>query len=195
MSRIAVFIDGGYLNKVADDFGRISLDYARLIESVTEGQPVLRSYFYHCPSFKSDPPTEEENQRYQRQERFFAALKRLPDFEVRLGYLAHRGFTGDNKPVFEQKGADVWLAVDLVRLALSNKIDTACLIAGDGDFCPVVQSAKDAGVSIRLFHGPGPRSRYSSQLWDLCDQRSLLSLEDMKATTASAKVVKLPVCK
>jgi uncharacterized LabA/DUF88 family protein len=57
-----------------------------------------------------------------------------------------------------------------MRLSLTNNEDKLRLSGGgDGDFCPVVQAVKEAGVSVRLFHGPGPRSRYSAQLWDICD--------------------------
>lgn len=173
--RAAVFIDGGYLNKVVDDYNRPRVDFAHFVKGITSGLSLLRSYYYQCPAYRSDPPTEEENERYRRQERFFSALRRIPDFEVRLGYLAHRGFDAESRPIFEQKGADIWLAVDMIRLSLTNKIEYVCLVGGDGDFCPVVQAVKDAGVSVRLFHGPGPRSRYSAQLWDLCDQRTIIT--------------------
>ncbi len=69
---------------------------------------------------------------------------------------------------------DIKLAVDLLRLSLGGVIQLACLIAGDGDFVPAVQVAKDAGVEVHLYYGNGPNSRFSRQLWDCCDQRFLL---------------------
>jgi len=44
--------------------------------------------------------------------------------------------------VFREKGVDVALAVDLVRLAHDDAFDVAYLVSGDGDFGPAVETAR-----------------------------------------------------
>lgn len=43
------------------------------------------------------------------------------------------------------------------------------LFAGDGDFHPAVELAKQEGISFWLFHGP--RGTYSRELWREADER------------------------
>jgi uncharacterized LabA/DUF88 family protein len=68
---------------------------------------------------------------------------------------------------------DVLLSVDLVRLSTGGQISHAALVAGDSDFVPAVQAARNAGVSMWLFHG----ERYHNELWKLADERIRISPE------------------
>ncbi len=172
---MAVFVDGGYLDKVLQDMGFPKVNLERLSEKMASGfGPRLRSYYYHCPPFQSPSPNREESERYRRKTSFFDALSRLDRFEVRLGHLAMRGKDRNGNPILVQKGVDVKLATDLVRLSLREKIEKACLIAGDGDFVPALEVVKDAGVLVHMFYGEGPNCSYSQQLWDTCDSRTLI---------------------
>jgi uncharacterized LabA/DUF88 family protein len=178
--KAAVFIDGGYLDKVLQDLGIARVNLQRLSDKIVGRNLRLRSYYYHCSVYQSNPPTLEEKDRFQKKERFFNALRRLTAFEVRLGYLVFKGKDHLGNPIFQQKGVDIHMAVDLMRLSLQNKIDIAYLIAGDGDLLPLVVSAKDAGVFVNLYYGNGPTSNYSQQLWDACDARKLMDHELLK---------------
>jgi uncharacterized LabA/DUF88 family protein len=172
--RIAVFMDGGYLDKSLREFPRVDREkFASCI--IAEGEENLRTYYYDCPPFRSAPPTREENDRFARKQRFFDALRRRPRFEVREGYLVHKGYGPDGNPIFQQKGADIYLAVDMLTLASRGSITKAYLIAGDGDFVPVVRAVKDYGVSVHLFHGSPPNGSYSQLLWDVCDDRTRIT--------------------
>ena len=42
----------------------------------------------------------------------------------------------------EEKGIDVWLAVDLISLAYDNKYDSAIIFSQDQDLCPAVDEVK-----------------------------------------------------
>ncbi|MBZ5516552.1 MAG: NYN domain-containing protein [Acidobacteriia bacterium] len=163
MSRCAVFIDGGYLNKVLEnEFARAAIDYGKLSEEVAQGTERLRTYYYHCMPYQSNPPTEEEKRRYVAMAKFVDALKRLPRFEFRQGKLAKRD-SG-----FEQKRVDIWIAVDLVRLSFSHQIAKAVLVTGDSDLVPAIESAKDAGVVVQLYFS---RRSVHQELLQACDER------------------------
>jgi uncharacterized LabA/DUF88 family protein len=173
--KACVFIDGGYLFKVQRDLGLRSLDLLRLSSDIVGNYQRMRTYFYDADPYQSNPPTTDEKERLRKKQGFFDRLNRLDNFEVRKGYLRLKGTDASSgNKIFEQKGVDVKLAVDLLRLSLRGGIQLACLIAGDGDFVPIVEIAKDAGVEVRLYYGNGANSKYSQQLWDCCDQRTLM---------------------
>ena len=170
--RIAIFIDGAYLDNVLrDEFHNTQIDYAALSNLLAGDMNILRTYYYHCPAYRSNPSTPQEDERYSSQRRFFAALERLPRYTVRLGRLAHRGSDRQGRPIFEQNQVDILLGVDLVQLAAKQAIQEAVLVAGDSDFIPAVLVAKFEGVLVRLYHGHRPQS----ELWQEADERIQLT--------------------
>ena len=168
MGRVAVFIDGGYLDKVlAVEYGMARLDYYDFAQALAGPDELLRTYYYHCPPWQGNPPTQDEQLRFAGKERFFEALRSLPSFEVRLGRLERRGVNEDGTPNFVQKRVDIQLAVDLMQLSLKHRIERGVLVTGDSDFLPVVTAAKNEGVRIDLVHG----AQYHYDLWQACDNR------------------------
>ncbi len=173
MTRVAIFIDGAYLEHVLkDEFNEARIDFQALSERMAGTSDILRTYYYHCPSYQSDPPTEEERIRYSGRRKFFDALDRLPRYKVRLGRLARR-IDQRGRPRFEQKRVDILLGVDMVQLAAKQAIQEAVLVAGDSDFIPAVTAAQSEGVVLRLFHGMRPHN----DLWQECDERTRLTDE------------------
>jgi len=127
--------------------------------------------------YQNNPPTPVQKTLYSGKQKFFDALKKLPAFELRFGRQRPRGHG------FVQKGVDVWLSVDMVRLSAKGQVQKIFLIAGDGDFVPAVQTAKNEGVSVKLFHSgnftilpSGKRQpKFSNELWQTCDEREPIS--------------------
>lgn len=178
LGRAVVLIDNGYLSAILrDEFAETRVDYLRLSEIVCTGYHRLRTYVYDCLPYQSNPPTTEQKELYAGKIRFFNALRKLPSFEVRFG--KQRPRPGG----FVQKGVDVLLTVDLVRLSSKGQIQKAFLIAGDGDYVPAVKTAKDEGISVKLYHSgafvtyPGGRTlpKYSNELWQNCDEREIIN--------------------
>jgi uncharacterized LabA/DUF88 family protein len=160
MGRVAVFIDGGYLDKTLKlEFGEAKMDYGKFAADIA-GADLFRVYYYYAMPFLSDPPSEEEKERYRKKQRFITRLSNLPPFELRKGRLQ---FIGGE---FKQKRVDNLLTCDLVRLAWLNKIDTAVIVGGDDDFVPAVTEAKQAGVSVRLYYSPKAISNELAQKSD-----------------------------
>ena len=167
--RVALFIDGAYLDFVQRELGLRS-DFKKLIESMKGDIDLLRCYYYHCPPYQSSPPTEPERERFSAKEKFFYSISSLPRVEVRRGKLEFRGKDANGNPIFEQKRIDILLGVDLVLLAAKGAITHACIIAGDSDFLPAIQAAKNEGVLVHLFHG----NSYHRELWNTADERTLI---------------------
>jgi uncharacterized LabA/DUF88 family protein len=175
MERTAIFIDGGYLKKLLErEFNGARIDMARLVVKFAADTDLLRSYYYDCPPYQSNPPTDEERSRVASRDRFFTALQRLSRFQVRLGKLAYRGVDSKGEPIFDQKRVDIMIGVDMVQLAATRQITRAVLLAGDSDFVPAVDAVKQHGVLVVLWHGPLRRGRNGTvhqELWDSCDER------------------------
>ena len=79
MGASAVFLDGGYLEKVLKyDHNEPRIDFEKLACTMSEPDDLLRAYYYHCLPYQSNPPTSEERLRYSNRHRFTTALSHLP---------------------------------------------------------------------------------------------------------------------
>lgn len=184
MARLAIFIDGGYLDVLAErELGlRVDMELLakRILHEVSSRTPepvdLFRAFYYHCPPYQGNPPTEEERRRYAGRRAFFDAVKRLPRFDVREGRLEYRGLDAGGKKVFAQKRVDLMLGLNFALLSSKRQITHAVLLAGDSDFIPAFEVAKSEGVSAWLFHGPRTSSvkrssTYHLDLWMAADER------------------------
>jgi uncharacterized LabA/DUF88 family protein len=169
MGRIAIFIDAAYLQSTLKaEFASPRIDFQKLVTRIAGGREILRSYYYDCEPYQSDPPTEQEKERFGKVQRFHYTLDKLPRFQVRLGKLAFRGHGADGRPIFQQKRVDIQMGVDLVLLAAKHQISDAAILAGDSDFLPAIDAAKPEGVVMHLFHGEHPHH----DLVVRCDERT-----------------------
>jgi hypothetical protein len=124
------------------------------------------------------------------QQKFLHAIGKLNLIHTRLGHLADitPGWHRDVRaaltamdvdleafeehcplvPTRRQKGVDITLALDLVRLAERGALSHALLLAGDSDFAPAIELARDAGVLITLINPAGYKP--AARLSELADQ-------------------------
>lgn len=175
--RSSILIDGGCFQiAFKQALGRPpeSADCLKFIEKIQQkfdaGNSLLRSYYYDCApfgderrapiseakvSFKSDPT-------YQRQNNYLSELKRAPFVSVREGRLRFSHWQqrkpdkrpplidSDFKPIFNQKGVDAKIALDVAWLSLDKIVERIYLISRDTDFVPVMKFARRAGVQVFL---------------------------------------------
>lgn len=166
---------------VLDAFGRPPIDFEFFSDELCRrsgGFARFRTYYYHCPPYRGEPPTSEETSRYLAWQRFHDAMLRHERFEFRLGKLEKRSCPncGDTRP--RQKRVDSQLAIDIVRLSAKGTIGKAILIAGDSDHAPAVRTAKEDQVLVTLWHLPGnPRTKAHDELLRLCDERFEITRE------------------
>jgi uncharacterized LabA/DUF88 family protein len=189
MARFALFIDGGYLDKLCElhfaglriSFERLPLEVTRVVnESTSEPLDLVRTLYYHCPPYQSEPPTAEERQRTANFRRFADRLKYIDNFDFREGRLALRGYDKTSgEPIFQQKRIDLLMGLDFALLSAKQRVTHIGLLAGDSDLVPAVQIAKQEGVVTWLFHGP--RFTYSQELWQEVDKRYELAQAFMEA--------------
>lgn len=185
MARLAIFIDAGYSNALARDTFKVRIDYDKfrrhihgvIAENTVEPLDLLRTYYYDCLPYQSNPPTPEERGRMSRDSSFFAALRNLSSFNVREGRLAFRGHDVNGQPIFQQKGVDLLLGLDFALLSAKHQITHAAVVSGDSDLIPAFDAAQQEGIKTWLIHGPP--STYASELWQRADDRFLLTPEFM----------------
>lgn len=150
MEKAAIFIDGGYLNRIIKNYlNNVSIDYLKLSKEICDNLNVkrLRTYVYHClPIIRKE--NKEDEKRYSGMQQFLTKLRRLPRFEVKLGKLQMIGGQ------FRQKMVDVLMSLDIVDMCFDKQIQHAILIAGDSDFVPSIKKAKDYGAIVHLFYHP-----------------------------------------
>ena len=143
MERVAIFIDGSNLyHNVRQHCNRTDLDLQRLAQWLLNSRQLIRTYYYNAPLSSESPGAPA-------QQRFFARLKGIPYFTVRLGRLEPRGAT------MVEKGVDVALTVDMVAMAYKDTYDTAVLVSNDADFSYAVEAVCNTGkhVEVACFRG------------------------------------------
>jgi len=180
LERAAVFIDGGYLQKVLKELGEPKIDYQKLSAWAADGYEVFRTYYYDCLPYQDSPPTEEQNRRFSSKQSFLGALQRLERYEVRLGRLERRGRNQRGEPIFQQKRIDLQIGLDVASLVVKRVIQIVVIISGDSDMIPAVTFAKNEGVLTRLVHGPrsvNSTANYHEDLWVCADDRRCLTDE------------------
>lgn len=177
MARLAIHIDGAYVGKLAENEFQAWFDYEKLSSKIKlaiaaqtqEPLDLIRTYFYDCLPYQSDPPTSDEARRFGRRRKFFHALRKLPNYSVREGRLEYRGEDSAGAPIFQQKRTDLMIGLDMVLLAAKHHVTHLALFSGDSDLLPAVEAAKQEGVVVWLVHGPS--HTYANDLWTAADNR------------------------
>ncbi|MFH0881712.1 MAG: NYN domain-containing protein [bacterium] len=149
MKRVAVFIDGSnFYNGLRDNIGRMDVDFHRFgrkLSEMADGE-LLRIYYYNA---RVDPDFDPDN--YEKQQRFITHLAHTPHLTLRLGKLVYyqvRGEETGRKHYAVEKGLDVKLAIDLVRLAVNRACEIAVIVSGDKDLAEVVEYGKEMGLEV-----------------------------------------------
>lgn len=199
MARLAIFVDGGYVDALAEDEFSIWVDLRKLSEEINrivaattpETVDLLRTFYYHCLPYQSNPPTEDEKRRFGQKRRFFDALRHLPRFAMREGRLAFRGYNANGEPIFQQKRIDLLLGLDFALLAGKRQITHAAVVGGDSDLLPAVHVAKEEGILVWLFHGPRNSKKdgsatFANELWLEADERFEIDQAFMNRIARSA---------
>ena len=158
-----VFIDGGYLRVEAakrwntPDVNPLNLAMG-LVDSPmiqTWASASLRhnallgrvTYYDGLPddNEETDSKTDLENDAKKARDKYWRAIELLPDVHLGFG-----GLTGLKRKPRKQKGVDTLIAVDMLVGAFSELFDIAVLVAGDGDFTPVVEEVRRRGVMVAV---------------------------------------------
>ncbi len=150
--RIAVFYDGAYLSHISTYYrynhprkAGINLQglhtwIAHEVANLERRQPLL-CHITDAHLFRGKYAPEDQADEYkQKEERFEHVLSRLGIQQHYLPMVAGGG----------EKGIDVWLAITAIELGLRKTFDICALVAGDGDFTPLVRRLKALGLRVMV---------------------------------------------
>jgi uncharacterized LabA/DUF88 family protein len=158
MTRVAVFVDAGYLfaqgsasiagskqprTQLRLDVAQATMKLTELANNKSGGLGLLRIYWYDGASAYKGPTLDH------------AAIAQTDNIKLRLGFLNNQG---------EQKGVDSLIVTDLVELARNRSISDAVLLSGDEDVRIGVQIAQTFGVRVHLLGIHPSRGSQSIQL-------------------------------
>lgn len=101
--RVMVFIDGSnFYHGLKATINTAAIRFPQLVQHLAgPSRKLIRTYYYNAPI-----PQGEDPERYKAQQRFFASLKRIPSFEVRLGRLEKRRVGLDRASLVADIGKD-----------------------------------------------------------------------------------------
>lgn len=157
--RVGVFYDGNYFQKVNTYYAtqheraaRLSIEglHKFIINEVAKAEnspahlcKIVDAHFFRgrLRAFEA----KERNMLYS--DRFF------DDVLMREGVVTHYlpVKIRDGKPMLE-KGIDVWLALEAFELTIHKRFDLLVLIAGDGDFLPLIRKVNTLGTRAMLVY-------------------------------------------
>jgi uncharacterized LabA/DUF88 family protein len=170
--RVAILIDGGFLRVVAKKANK-TYD-PNFIEGFAKGcksadESIFRILYYDCALYTGTVklPVSGTNQTFTGNDAWLHALSHKDLFAVRRGVLKFRGFKpkrtpvppaaltdADFEPIFEQKGVDMRIGLDIAAYAHNRAVDRIILVTGDTDCVPALKYGRKAGLQTVLIQPP-----------------------------------------
>jgi uncharacterized LabA/DUF88 family protein len=175
MTRVVVLIDGGHVRALAKHAGKPYVpEYIEKVAfaSSKDDEKIKRILYYDCRPFNGTVrlPISGQERTYKASADWLSDLAERNLFAVRLGVLKFRGFERrkktqigaptdeDFKVVFEQKGVDMRIGLDIASYSNINFTDRIVLMTGDTDIIPAMKHARKAGLQVVLVEFPNGRN-------------------------------------
>lgn len=173
--KTVLLIDGGYLRAEAQASNK-TYD-APFVEKFahqvpTQDEYLLRILYYDARPYqgKVQQPVSGKWKRFIASDNLMDDLAKFERFACRHGSLGFRGWKprsiplnggkplsdADFKPVFEQKGVDMRVGLDIAAFAERQSVDRILLVSGDTDMIPAMKLARKAGLEVGLVQLPKP---------------------------------------
>jgi uncharacterized LabA/DUF88 family protein len=185
MFRMAVLIDGGNLRVLTRQAGHTyEPDYIEKVAltCVASDEQLIRILYYDCPPYSGTvkQPVSGTARSFTGSDMWLRNLARKDLFAVRRGVLKFRGFRprrvpisagsptdADFEPVFEQKGVDMRIGLDIALYSQGRTVERIAIITQDTDCIPAMKLARKAGLQVVLISLPN--STLASELVEHSD--------------------------
>ncbi len=190
--KVAVLIDGGFLRVVAK---RIQKTYdPDFIESFAHqcrgtDEDIFRILYYDCAMYSGTVklPVSGNAFEFKSNDNWLHVLSHKNLFAVRRGVLKFRGYKprktpvapttltdDDFEPVFEQKGVDMRIGLDIAAYSANHAVDRIILVSGDTDCVPALKYGRRAGLQTVLVEPP--TMKLASELLAHADFKRVVTL-------------------
>ena len=153
-----LFIDGeNFKGKIRSVFSEVGTsrppwnryDFKGLLSHVLKGVRVDRKIFYFA-RIKEHAESKEKSRQLIEEQRLLKTHLETQGFEVilsgRVRGQLEESHNGKKVLVFREKGVDVKIAVDMVRLACDKGVDAIILGSSDSDLQPAIKEVRDRKV-------------------------------------------------
>jgi uncharacterized LabA/DUF88 family protein len=192
MTKVAVLIDGGHARVIVrqENIAYVPDYIEKLAHAcVLPGENLLRALYYDCAPYSGTVklPVSGNPKPYTGSDDWLKELGAKDLFAVRRGVLKFRGFRpkkvpvspntlkdSDFEPVFEQKGVDMRIGLDIARYADQKTVDRLIVVTADTDCVPAFKHARQSGLQVVLIRFPKSRTVGElAQHSDFCRQVAL----------------------
>lgn len=163
--KIMIFIDGANIMKSAARKG-MKIDYLKLKDILTAGRKLIRAYFFDAIP-QPLPPPKASFLDFMRHNGITVITKELKYRKISCQNcaLAKELKKTDNniqlpntfqskEPIIlaqeYQKGVDVALVTELLKMAREGVYDTAIIVSGDNDYTNAVECIKNMGKRVEI---------------------------------------------
>jgi len=162
--KTVVFIDGenfrhkldevvAYKGKHLRDYDQHSVDVRKLITSALPYKYIQewRYYASRLREYKEFPDTLKQSQKLIEKQRLFKTyLEQSGVSVIMAGNVRPHEIWKNRKRsiIFQEKGVDVRLAVDMLSYAYNKKMQRAILCSSDSDLQPVVHELRAMGIQV-----------------------------------------------
>ena len=159
MDRVCIFIDGSnFYHALKEANLPVRVDFGKLGAKLTgTDRQLVHTYYYNTPLIRprrDDPQYDAKDQRCRSQQRFFNALRFIPNLTFKPGRFQRLPNGGQ-----VEKGVDVMLAIDMLTLAFKDRYDVAILISSDADYKHAIEVIKfETGKFVELHQVEGSRA-------------------------------------
>jgi uncharacterized LabA/DUF88 family protein len=138
-----VFVDATHVDhRCEEGFGRNDIDFVKFFAKLTQGticKGIVYCYAEYLFEERRRPQTGALNR-----------VKKIPGLKTYAGRHMRRG---RDAPV--EKGTDVAVASHLVQAACMKMADQLILVAGDNDYWPALEVAKEVGAFCKVAYFVG----------------------------------------
>ncbi|MFA6459538.1 MAG: NYN domain-containing protein [Candidatus Paceibacterota bacterium] len=151
-NKAVIFIDGNNFyyklkditSKKDEIFSLLEFDYRGFAKALIKENTLveIRYYVGAVKRLANGKNKGKSEQLYAGQQKLLAKLQ-LQEIPVILGNLIQHPDKS-----FHEKGVDVRIAVEMIRLAREDKYDTAYLLSSDTDLVPAVEEVKVVGKKV-----------------------------------------------
>jgi uncharacterized LabA/DUF88 family protein len=173
--KVAVLIDGGFLRVIAKKAGKtydpdFIEKFAHACKDIDEN--IFRILYYDCALYTGTvkQPVSGTDLTFTASDAWLHAISHKDLFAVRRGVLKFRGFKprktpvapssltdADFEPLFEQKGVDMRIGLDIAAYSDNHSVERIILVSGDTDCVPALKYGRRAGLQTILVEPVGAR--------------------------------------
>lgn len=181
--KTALLIDGGYLRAWTKK-ARKTYDNAFIetfaLSCFDPAEYRFRVFYYDAPLYrgKATLPVSGGQTTFKSNDGWLRDLAKIERFAVRRGTLGFRGWKPKNipigggapltdadfAPIFEQKGVDMRIGLDISGFARHQSIHRILLVSGDQDMIPAMKEARKSGLEVGSIQLDAPAQNLHDQI-------------------------------